>query len=174
MVEHNICRLKVIFNYLGRPLTVDTFDDRLTLQKTIYFTQLADIDLGYRFSWYIHGPYSPYLTEAAFTYAANTNIYDRESEKYVLTDAGREKLNRVQQILQPLPGMQLADSLEILASIHYLKHIAYWSPQNKPTKDTMPELLRIHGKPHFSSEQIDTAWDKLTKLGLIDNRGWPH
>ncbi len=57
-MDKNIGRLRVIFEHLKADLSVKDFHSRLSLQKTVYLIQLAGIDLGYRFSWYRHGPYS--------------------------------------------------------------------------------------------------------------------
>ena len=46
--------------------SMDTFDDRLRLQKFIYLLQAHDIYLGYDFSWYLRGPYCSSLTTDGF------------------------------------------------------------------------------------------------------------
>ena len=44
-----------------------SFRQRLVLQKTIYILQDGfNIPLGYDFSWYVHGPYSPALARDAY------------------------------------------------------------------------------------------------------------
>ena len=46
--------------------SLETIDDRILLQKKIYLAQDIGLPLGYGYSWYIHGPYSPDLTAAAY------------------------------------------------------------------------------------------------------------
>lgn len=45
---------------------LSTFDGRLVLQKTVHLMQSCGVPLGYEFSWYVRGPYSPGLTRDAF------------------------------------------------------------------------------------------------------------
>jgi hypothetical protein len=45
---------------------LQSFDDRLLLQKRIFLLDVAGVDLGYVHSWYLRGPYSPALTRDAF------------------------------------------------------------------------------------------------------------
>jgi len=42
---------------------IDTFEDRLKLQKLVYIARYYGIDLGYNFSEYLRGPYSPELAD---------------------------------------------------------------------------------------------------------------
>ena len=46
--------------------SLKSFDDRLFLQKAIYLLQILGVDLRFRFSWYLRGPYSNALTQCAF------------------------------------------------------------------------------------------------------------
>lgn len=52
--------------YKGKTFDLSNFDDRLIFQKTIYLLQSFGINLGYPFSWYLRGPYSPPLTIDGF------------------------------------------------------------------------------------------------------------
>jgi hypothetical protein len=45
---------------------LQSFDDRLLLQKRMFLLDVAGVDLGYVHSWYLRGPYSPALTRDAF------------------------------------------------------------------------------------------------------------
>ena len=42
------------------------FEGRLTFQKTVQLLQSFGIDMGYRYNWYLRGPYCPDLTRAGF------------------------------------------------------------------------------------------------------------
>ena len=42
---------------------IDTFEDRLRLQKIIYIAKHFGINLGYSFNEYLRGPYSPELAD---------------------------------------------------------------------------------------------------------------
>ena len=47
------------------------FNSRLILQKTIYLMQEFGLNIGYPFSWYLRGPYSPNLTRDAYELVKN-------------------------------------------------------------------------------------------------------
>ncbi len=49
--------LKLVLDEIGVQAQVRAFTQRLFIQKGIYLTQLTGLDLGYRFLWFIHGPY---------------------------------------------------------------------------------------------------------------------
>ena len=62
------------------------------------------------------------------------------------------------------------DWVELLASIHYLKTIAYW-----PKKDVAKEIVvqkLIEAKPHFidKNDLIDKAWERLCQFSLLDKK----
>ena len=76
--------LALALNYLNVPIDLATFSKRFNLQKKIYLAQIAGVDLGYRFGWYIHGPYCKSLTEDLFTLRDELAEGDREYEDYQL------------------------------------------------------------------------------------------
>jgi hypothetical protein len=110
--------LKLALDVLDVPMTPETFTDRLLLQKATYLSQAAGIRLGYRYSWYLKGPYSPELTRDYFQLTAESGITDG----YKLRDDQMESLRRVTAVSTPPSGTHLtrADWLELLASLHYL------------------------------------------------------
>jgi uncharacterized protein YwgA len=48
--------LKLTLDALSLPARLDTFADRLVVQKAIYLAQVAGVQLGYHFHWYLRGP----------------------------------------------------------------------------------------------------------------------
>ena len=61
--------VKLTADGLGLSFQVETFEDRLIMQKAIYLAQAAGVNLGYFYHWYLHGPYSPSLTRDEFAIA---------------------------------------------------------------------------------------------------------
>ena len=60
--------LKLVLDEAGiAPINLDTFSQRFNIQKRVYLIQLMGYDLGYRYGWYIRGPYCRELTADAFT-----------------------------------------------------------------------------------------------------------
>ena len=110
--------LKLALDVLDVATTPETFTDRLTLQKATYLVQAAGVRLGYRYSWYLKGPYSPELTRDYFQLTPGWDIADG----YRLRDDQMESLRRAATVSIPPPatGLARADWLELLASLHYL------------------------------------------------------
>lgn len=65
---------------------VDKFQDRLVIQKTVCLLEMMGMDVGYHFSLYVRGPYSPSLTEDLYSHKVEvnnlkTNYAPNEEEK---------------------------------------------------------------------------------------------
>jgi len=172
-MEKKICRFKVILDYLDQKPVITEFSDRLLIQKLIYFVQFAGINLGYRHSWYLHGPYSPELTKTAYGYFENEKLYNEKAKQYQVSSKGKNKLNHVKDLIAEKPDdMELCDWLELLSSIHYLIHIAYYSGTRDRNMAFITEKLRESGKARFTDEQIKAAWEYLEKQGLTKSKMW--
>ena len=147
-----------------------TFSDRLNVQKRIYLTQLMGHDLGYRFGWYLRGPYSRELTTDAFTLKDELASGEADHEQYALSDEAVEKIGKAGQLWSTPPGSTVSHDqwLELLASVHYLKHIAYWPKGTTKDFEGVFKAL-VDAKPQFADKKPDTrkAWDRLDRFGLI-------
>jgi uncharacterized protein YwgA len=169
--------LKLVLDQAGAgQLSLDTFADRLSLQKRIYLIQLSGVDFGYRYNWYLRGPYCPALTRDAFLLKDEVEGEEKEYTTYELTDSAIEKIHAVQKIWD-LPGglgVSPEDWLELLASLHYLKHVAYW-PGNNVAKERIFQKL-VEAKPHFAErpDLIEAAWSRLDESGLITKKSLRH
>lgn len=108
--------LKLLMDKLE--LGTSDFDQRLILQKTIYLLQHVGLDLGYRYNWYIHGPYAPMLTEDAFDISGNKTYYDKLVRKSSLSE---DAMRRVKNFKSQFGDyLNKAKMLELLASLLYL------------------------------------------------------
>ena len=135
--------------------SMDTFEDRLKLQKTLYLLQSFGIYLGYDFSWYLRGPYCTSLTINAF---ALEDIYDDIPlvPKVKFKDSDKQKL--FTNFLKLVKGKNV-DELEIMASLHYLKQIR---------NDDVEIKKKVENKQErFSVDQIDDMWSELKKWKLV-------
>lgn len=110
--------LKLALDALNVQPSTQYFQDRLLIQKATYLAQQAGLNLGYRYNWYLKGPYSPGLTRDAFALAENPDI----GGTFKLADSVAERLARVALVSEPPPGTELSRDqwLELLASLHYL------------------------------------------------------
>ena len=101
--------------------SMDSFDDRLRLQKFIYLLQVHGVYLGYDFSWYLRGPYCSSLSTDGFMLADihddmmvkprgdNTEFADPEVQK------------RFQKFSKFIKGHENDRKfLEVAASLHIL------------------------------------------------------
>lgn len=176
-MEDRIAKLKVLADAILSGIELETFTKRLELQKAIYFVQLAGLDLGFRYSWYHYGPYSRTLTQAAFQYDGNRNYYNSIADNVTLSAKGKGKVNNVVALLESSERpdtMPVADWFELLASLHYLKHIAYRRPGlGGLSLDSAATVLERNGKDYFTEHQIERAWQALSHAGLIDDKYFP-
>ena len=137
---------------------MDSFSNRLKLQKYIYLLQTFGIDVGYSFSWYIYGPYSTQLTRTGFE--AQEHFPNVEPLK--LKNQQQEKV--FIQFQEFIENHKEDDGwLEITSSIHFLKAI---NPDK--TKDQIIE--EIQNKQDYFKDQkenINRIWKELEEAKII-------
>jgi hypothetical protein len=163
--------LALVFENLGIPKdNLTTFSKRFRVQKRIYLAQIAGADLGYRYGWYIHGPYSTGLTSDAFTLKQEIDDGDTEFDEYRLHPDVTKRLETAKELCQK-PGRfggTTDEWLELLASLHFLRHIAY-RPAGKTMDFETVFAELIESKPKFTNRESDArlAWSQLDDFGLI-------
>jgi len=161
--------LALILEHLTVPIDLQTFSNRLNVQKKVYLAQIAGTDLGYRFGWYIRGPYSTDLTQDAFTLKDEIASGEADHKAFQLAPKVTKALDTAKKIWDSPPkSTDNDDWLELLASLHYLKHIAYRPHGAKRDFDEVFELL-IQSKPQFKKrkEEARAAWKRLDDFGLV-------
>lgn len=144
--------LKRVIDY-----NIDTFEGRLTLQKTVYLLQAFGLHLGYNFSWYLYGPYSPDLTKDAYEIK---DIYkDIPKMKFV----NEEKERRFREFIRFIHNFEdnLPYWLEILSSIHFLQKIMRYK-----SKYGIIDMV-VKKQPYIKKEDCEKCWDILEKKGLL-------
>jgi uncharacterized protein YwgA len=155
--------LKLTLNALDFPLRLETFGERMALQKVIYLCQVAGIHLGYRYNWYLRGPYSPDLTRDAFDLNAKQQL---ESDEIVGWNLDEQSILRLKR-LRPLWASKTADDrpgwLELLASVLFLKR-----SYDGRSKDAagLKQILERNEK-YFSEDEIRRAIEELDRNGLL-------
>ncbi len=165
--------LKLVLDRIGfEDIEIDNFTKRKILQKKIYLLQLTGVDLGYRYNWYLQGPYCPALANNTFTLRGEIK-YDDEFNDYELNSKTKSRFDTLDKIISmpDTPKTCEPEWLELLASLHYLKHIAYWSGKNNPEFEEVFEKLK-ESKPHFADkmELAEVAWKRLDDVGLVSNK----
>jgi len=153
-------------------LKLDSFRDRLCIQKKIYWVQITGLDLGYRYNWYLRGPYCPSLTENVFLLKEEIENDEHDYEEYCLAETAKQLIVKVKELWARPENVSANEPewVELLASMHYLKTIAYW-PGKDVTKEQVVQKL-IETKPHFRGKDnlIDKAWERLHQFGLLDKK----
>lgn len=142
--------LSKIWNKLGKP-NMNLFRDRLLLQKKIYLLQESGFNLGYNFSFYLHGPYSSDLATDGYKMNLGENISDNNMDDPVFN-----KLNILEK------GHE-NDSFwfELLATIVFLR-----KRRNNNKEDIRAFIIK--NKPYLYNQEIfETAYNKLIQEGLM-------
>ena len=101
-MENRLIALKVLLDTLGIPDTIETIDDRKRVQKAVYLGQLSDVNLGYRFGWYVLGPYSPALTKDYFSLAEAIASGDKGYEGKEFTPGVLGRIRRILPLMRLL------------------------------------------------------------------------
>ncbi len=155
--------LALVLKKLGLPPDVDSFEDRLILQKAMYLARAVGIKLGYHYRWYLHGPYCPAVAEDGFAIKADLGQGINDAEEWELDNSSSDKL----KIIQPLMGggdrTILAKKLELYASVHFLIDVGEMSSDD-PAKIT--ETLKRYDKD-FDQSQVKEAIKGIRGYGLI-------
>lgn len=162
--------LKLVLDEIGLgDLKIDDFRSRKILQKKMYLLQLTGVDLGYRFNWYLYGPYCPALASDTFTLRDEVR-YDQECDNYELNSKTKSRLETLNSVVGLPESVETTEPewLELLASLHYLKHIAYWSGKADPDFEEVFKKLG-ESKPHFQDKKklARVGWQRLGDVGLI-------
>jgi hypothetical protein len=147
---------------LGEPLDISTVNARKRFQKAVYLGQLTGIDLGYRYSWYVRGPYSTPLTQDYYALSAALAANEQMPPNSNLKPEVAQRLQSIRELLTPPAdaGLDRSDWYELLASWHYLQAVSRKSPQD--ARRTI-QKQKINLYPH-----IDAADAALKRHRLLN------
>lgn len=144
-------------------ISKESFDDRLICQKKIYLLQSLGTDLGYTYNWYVHGPYSPSLTNYVYNNLDVLESYD--FGRYSLSSVAENNIKKVNALEKDKRvDLKIASWYELLASLLYIfNNRGSWKiDDNNTLVDTL-----IKQKPQFNREQCEDAFNTLRKRGFI-------
>jgi hypothetical protein len=155
-LDPDIAYVSVILKELDIPLSVSYKRHRIAMQKAIYLAQRTGVDLGYRYSWYLNGPYCSKLADIYYK-------ADAEKSQYSQLEADqnfKSTLSTAKDIITNRPaGADLTNWLEALVSLDFL--ITVNKRNIEEAKVRVREL-----KPHVS-DLLDSAQQKLLERRLI-------
>lgn len=145
-MEASLITLKLFLDELDIPTDIETVEKRKLIQKAVYLGQRSGVDLGYRFSWYLMGPYSTSLTQDYYKLVEALNTGDSEYKKRKLKENFKEKLVKVKEIFKVPDNVKLSEHgwLELLASLHYLENISKFNESEikEKLKKEKPDLCK--------------------------------
>jgi hypothetical protein len=132
-----------------RALARDSFETRLRLQKTVYLLKAAGFPeaAGFRFNYYIRGPYSSDLAAAYYSWDTDT-----------LTDIPRLSDARLSSIAQAITRGN--DFLEATSALHWIQHI------NRGVDRKRVFEIGANLKPRLA-DLFPEAWKFLQDSGLL-------
>lgn len=162
-MERRQIGLKLVLDGLGLPVKLETFDDRLILQKAVYLAQAAGINLGYFYRWYLHGPYCPALADDAFAVRIELVQGIDEAAGWALDASSSDRLAPVRTTMGSRREKELARRLELLASVHFLvdrRQVVGRDPQ------AITETLRRFGKS-FGTQDVEQALGEMAGNGIL-------
>lgn len=156
-----LSRLRAFFSVvMDREIKMNSYEDRITLQKLIYALKSAGIKFNYSFNWYLRGPYSVELADDGFKLA-------EKIEKNVAVNNCRfsEKARKIIERMKECFGTYFDDSnkLELLASLLYLKNDYY---ESAPTNKQIIEAIESK-KPWYEESEIQNVIKDISNSGLF-------
>jgi len=151
--------LKRTLEAIKEKISVDDLNDRLRLQKAIYLIQAAGADLGYRYSWYLKGPYSTALTQDYFAVAEE--LKSAHFDERTLGQAFEDKVVAAARVLKKPQAVKLDTPFwyELIASIHYLM-------KEERVKESNVFAIMQKRKAHLA-DFVSTGIQHLRKHNLI-------
>jgi uncharacterized protein YwgA len=162
--------LKLALDRAVVPVQLDTFSRRFNIQKRVYLIQIAGCDLSYRYGWYLRGPYSKTLTADAFTLKAELEAAEQDHARHELSAQAAGRIDKAKALWSRPDDASVGGDewLELLASLHYLKHIAYWPREATRDLDAVFAKL-VEAKPQFTNARAAAgrAWGRLDEFGLL-------
>ena len=125
---------------LGKTPRVQSFEDRLVIQKTVCLLELMGFDIGYRFSLYVRGPYSPDLTADLYN---QQDLVESLKTDYSMT---AEEKGFITKISEASDGLDPA-LLEIMATYAFIS-----KDMGMESKEAVSQLKKL--KPFYSEARI--------------------
>lgn len=161
MMDNKQLALKVMLDVLGESSDISTVNDRLRVQKAVYLAQVMGINLGYHYSWYVKGPYSPGLTQDYYRVSEAIAGGDESHANRTLNAGLLNLAPRIRAAIAKPEDIQEPREwwLEALASLHFLLRISGYSV------DKAREYLS-QVKPHLNNI-FDRALVHLRQHGLV-------
>lgn len=149
MIDESKFRLLTVFKYLNQKIDMKDFNARLIFQKKTYLLQEMGLQLGNRYGWYLHGPYSHDAASDGFQLAPIQDYVD-----YLVPLSKSDKINiknlegLISEAKETFSKKDEDYCLELLASLHFV--LKYGYPRPKSENSALRQFLLL--KPKFSKD----------------------
>lgn len=150
-------KLQALFKTLGKNLAMDTFDDRLMVQKIPYLAQIYGVDLNYHYFWYLRGPYSKDVASDGLEIVSS-------NDDTTVIEMQDKNMQEFADIIKP--HMNEPKWLEIAASVIYLRERQY----KKEMLDKIVGCLvgdMTCGYKNFDEDSVRDTMKELIANGLL-------
>jgi len=133
------------------------FNSRLILQKTVYLMQEFGLNIGYSFSWYLRGPYSPNLTRDTYGLAENYS----EFSPVKFAELSKEiRFCEFLEFIRPISRDHA--QIERIAVVHFLCKMY-------PHLSSKEVFMRINNKiPSITFEDFQEIKSLLSQHSLLE------
>jgi O-acetyl-ADP-ribose deacetylase (regulator of RNase III) len=174
-----------VLSLMGRYLSamMDDVVTLLELHKLTYFMQEAGADLRLSFLKGRYGPYAANLhhvlekMEGHYVVGYGDGSEEPGKELQPLPDAiekaeqfmtqrqqSHERYERVEQLID---GFETAFGMELLGSVHWVANYESPSARTSAEAANLIHAWNPRKKQFFSSEHVETAWNRLTEYGWL-------
>ena len=141
---------------------IDTFNDRLILQKMVFILQEFNIDLNYPFNWYMHGPYSPELASDAFNYLPILEKKLKNNPPINFKNSEQKKIIKVAQLISEAKTNTSMDETLLLEAISSLIYLIKYVKS-----DSIEMLIKL--KPKFSKYKEELEEIRAILKGYLEH-----
>jgi uncharacterized protein YwgA len=133
---------------LGKDIDMDSFDEKLVIQKAVHISEHLGIEWGYEFGWYVRGMYSSTLTVDLY------GLWNKDPE-YTPTETDQTILAKIKPLENILEGMPMhskpKDAYELVSTVIRAKR--------ERGMKTEEEIKNYIGqvKPWYTTEHVERA-----------------
>ncbi len=135
---------------------INTFEDRLKLQKIVYIAKCFGIDLGYSFNEYLRGPYSPELADDYYELSERWNTNEIESLKPISGE-------NVRKLIEFIDGKSTSELEGIATGLMFLEILKRKGFTDRNALKKKLAVLIESRKP-FLSDMVNSIVDTVLQL----------
>jgi len=142
-------KIIALFKEMDFHLDISKFDDRLIVQKIVCLLELKGLKLGYPYSIYVKGLYSPVLTKDLYEFTDEFQEFKTESH---LNNPEKQSADNLNGIFGLKPVL-----LEVGATYGY-----YMKRENCDPLEALKRVKQL--KPFYSQAQIAVGVSKVKEF----------